>query len=55
MTISGVVIPITTSPTLIFFNMSCLAIEFAEESGQTLIGFLRGQSLSVYAHPQRIT
>ena len=33
---------------------SSLAIEFAQESGQTLIGFLRGQSFCVYSHPQRI-
>lgn len=33
---------------------SSLAAEFAEESGQTLIGFLRGQSLNIYSHPHRI-
>jgi FdhD protein len=33
---------------------SGLAARFAEESGQTLIGFLRGQRKNVYAHPQRI-
>jgi FdhD protein len=33
---------------------SSLAVEFAEESGQTLIGFLRGDAMNVYAHPQRV-
>jgi FdhD protein len=33
---------------------SSLAAAFAQESGQTLIGFLRGRRMSVYAHPQRI-
>ena len=33
---------------------SSLAVEFARESGQTLIGFLRGQTMNVYANPQRI-
>jgi hypothetical protein len=28
-TISGVVVPITTSPTLIFFSISCLAMVLA--------------------------
>ena len=31
-----------------------LAVEFAEESGQTLIGFLRGDTMNVYAHPERV-
>jgi FdhD protein len=34
---------------------SSLAVEFARESGQTLIGFLRGETMNVYAHPQRIS
>ena len=34
---------------------SSLAVEFAEESGQTLIGFLRGESFNVYSHPERVT
>lgn len=34
---------------------SSLAVEFAEESGQTLIGFLRGDSFNVYTHPERVT
>jgi FdhD protein len=33
---------------------SSLAVEFARESNQTLIGFVRGNSLNVYAHPQRL-
>jgi FdhD protein len=33
---------------------SSLAVEFARESGQTLVGFLRGETMNVYAHPQRV-
>jgi FdhD protein len=33
---------------------SRLAVEFARESGQTLIGFLRGRRMNVYANPQRV-
>jgi FdhD protein len=33
---------------------SSLAVEFAQASGQTLIGFLRDQSMNVYTHPQRL-
>jgi FdhD protein len=33
---------------------SSLAAEFARESGQTLVGFLRGETMNVYAHPERI-
>lgn len=33
---------------------SSLAAQFAVASGQTLIGFLRGRRMNVYAHPHRI-
>ena len=33
---------------------SSLAVEFAERSGQTLVGFLRGDGMNIYTHPQRI-
>jgi FdhD protein len=33
---------------------SSLAVEFAQTCGQTLIGFLRGPTMNVYTHPQRI-
>jgi FdhD protein len=33
---------------------SSLAVEFARESGQTLIGFLRGETMNVYAGEQRV-
>jgi FdhD protein len=34
---------------------STLAIELARESGITLCGFARGDSVNVYTHPERIT
>lgn len=33
---------------------SDLAVDFAQESGQTLVGFLRGSRMNIYAHPHRI-
>jgi FdhD protein len=33
---------------------STLAVQFARESGQTLIGFLRGRTLNIYSGPERI-
>ncbi len=33
---------------------SSLAVDFAQEAGQTLIGFLRGATMNVYTHPQRL-
>ena len=33
---------------------TALAIQFAEQAGLTLVGFARGDSHVVYAHPQRI-
>ncbi len=33
---------------------SSLAVDFAEDSGQTLIGFLRGDRMNVYAHGERL-
>jgi FdhD protein len=34
---------------------SSLAAEFATETGMTLVGFLRGESMVIYAGPERIT
>ena len=33
---------------------SDLAVQFAQENNQTLIGFLRDQRMNIYTHPQRI-
>jgi FdhD protein len=33
---------------------SSLAVEFARESGQTLIGFLRGDKMNLYSHTERV-
>ncbi|MGS2617247.1 formate dehydrogenase accessory sulfurtransferase FdhD [Micromonospora sp. LZ34] len=34
---------------------STLAADLAEEAGLTLVGFLRGRTMNVYAHPHRVT
>ena len=34
---------------------SSLAAEFAHDSNQTLVGFLRDQRMNIYTHPHRIT
>ncbi|MGC5171381.1 formate dehydrogenase accessory sulfurtransferase FdhD [Microbacterium sp. DT81.1] len=34
---------------------SSLAVELADASGLTLVGFLRGASMNVYTHPERVT
>ena len=34
---------------------SSLAVEFAKESGQTLVGFLRGDTMNLYSQPRRIS
>ncbi len=34
---------------------SSLAVEFARENGQTLIGFLREQRMNIYTHPNHLT
>ncbi len=33
---------------------SSLAVEFARESGQTLVGFLRGETMNIYSSPERV-
>ena len=33
---------------------SSLAVEFAKENGQTLVGFLRESGFNIYSHPERI-
>lgn len=33
---------------------SSLAVEFAHESGQTLVGFLRESSMNIYSHAERV-
>ena len=40
--------PIQSAPTT-------LAVDLAQATGVTLVGFVRGDTLNVYAHPARIT
>lgn len=35
-------------------GVSSLAVDLAERAGITLLGFVRGETLSVYTHPQRL-
>ena len=34
---------------------SSLALELARDFGLTAIGFVRGDSMNIYSHPERIT
>jgi FdhD protein len=34
---------------------SALAVDLAAESGMTLVGFLRGHTMNIYAGPDRLT
>ena len=38
-----------------FSAPSSLAVDFAKASGQTLVGFLRGETMNVYANSGRVT
>jgi FdhD protein len=33
---------------------STLAVDLAQEFGVTLVGFIRGDSFNIYAHPHRV-
>jgi FdhD protein len=33
---------------------SNLAVQFAQQSGQTLVGFLRGDQMNIYSFPRRL-
>jgi FdhD protein len=35
-------------------GVSSLAVDFARRAGMTLVGFVRGSSLTVYTHPERV-
>ncbi|MFN0076358.1 MAG: formate dehydrogenase accessory sulfurtransferase FdhD [Prosthecobacter sp.] len=44
---------LTSVPALI--HPRTINVEFAQAANQTLIGFLRGETMNVYTHPQRLT
>jgi FdhD protein len=33
---------------------SSLAVDLAQQAGLTLVGFVRGQTMNIYTHPQRV-
>jgi FdhD protein len=33
---------------------SSLAVELAQQAGLTLVGFVRGRTMNIYTHPERV-